>query len=155
MGKSSIFTAYPQLNYMDKYSKQVAKRLFMKYPQWLPYAAVGHWQDADYLEVAIPAPVRPRERDLLISTYDERITIHFDWYHAHFGGWSGMPPQVAFAEAIYFLERILREEVVAVGIVQDGPGLGWGLFARTAIPTPPPGTTFYIRSWRGTFDTNL
>lgn len=154
MGRS-IFTAYPQLQSIDKYSKQIAARLFRKYPQWLPYASVVQGEDSVHLEVAVPAPVRPRERDLLISTYDEQITIHFDRCHAHFGGWSGIPPQVAFAEAVYFLERILREEVVAVGIVQDGPGLGWGLLARTAIPTPPPGTTFYIRSWRGTFDTNL
>lgn len=81
MGRS-LFIAYPQLQSIDKYSKQIAKRLFRKYPQWLPYASVVQGEDSVHLEVAVPAPVRPRERDLLISTGAEQITIHFDRCHA-------------------------------------------------------------------------
>jgi hypothetical protein len=144
----SLFTAYPDLKYVNTFSKHVAGALFKIYPQWLPYAVARSNEYENWLEVHIPAPVLSYQTGLIISTADERITIYFDPYHAHFGEWEGITVRDASTAALSFIQAILEEKVVVVK--KEAGGITW--LAPEDIAALPLGDIVFSRSWRGTFD---
>jgi hypothetical protein len=153
--KKTLYRAYPHLRPISNYSYQVAKRLFQVYPQWLPCATAETFDNETYLVITVAAPVSASEHDLLITTNRERVTVHFERCHAHFGGWQGSVLDDDVRAAIAFLEAIFREEYVAVGRIQDVPSLGKGFYQYTSLPAALPGEQLYVRSWHGRYNTIL
>lgn len=153
---NQLFKSYPHLKRMGKYSKQVAKLLFQQYPLWFPFSEVQHDDHDDYyFVVKINAPVNPSDMDLVFETRGERITVHFDRFHAHFGGWTGMTYKDAFDDAMIYLEKLFKEEYF-VGIKMDEQGLvtGRGL-TKEKLDSIDPNLLTYTRSWLGTYDRTI
>lgn len=145
-----FFETYPHLEGLDNFSKFVALKLFLSFPQWVSYASVS--QRDQSLVVRVPAPVHPVERDLVIFTDGSRITVCFDWFHAHFYQYGQKTRLDQFTDAKHFIDAILKEEIV-VGIkMQAGYWAGSVSYTPEMLKTIEPGEINYTRSWLGTFD---
>ena len=148
-----ILKSYPHLDELNNYSLQVMSLVIKAYPSWGGYAQVGEFKGEKYLEIKIPTPYKPTERDLMITTPNNDLTIYFDWYHAHFGR-RFTTPKEAFERAHIFIERILQENFIAAIKMVDGTLAGSGWYTPSTLHEIKEGEVSYTRSWRGTYNRN-
>jgi hypothetical protein len=149
--RRKILKTYPHLEELDNYALKIMELLMKTYPSWAALAQVGAYKDEKYLEVNVPAPFEPTLRDLIITTSDDDLTVHFDWYHAHFGRWYKTPSE-AFDQACIFIDRILREDFI-VGIKKvGGKWVSSGGYTPDMLHEIKAGEISYTRSWKGTYN---
>jgi hypothetical protein len=107
------------------------------------------FKNKPHLVVRVPAPYRPSERDLIIST-ESLLIVHFDWSHTHFDYWE--TPEEVFEHARMFINDILNEKLI-VGIkTLDGKPISSRILLAEALDEIQAGAVSYIRSWRGTYN---
>jgi hypothetical protein len=149
-----LFIEFPELKQLDKFSKKVAQRIFNTHRDWLLHSKVQDYKEDRFLEIHLHSPIRPTERDLIISTQDGRITVHFDWYHAHFAMYENIDFDDMFQSAMQFVNAIFHEEViVGIQMIDRQLSSAVALTPQTSQRDLPFQVT-YIRSWLGTYDEN-
>jgi hypothetical protein len=146
-----ILKSYPHLDELNNYSLKVLDLVIKTYPSWGGFAQVGEFKGEKYLEIKIPAPYQPTERDLMITTWNDDLTISFDWFHAHYGRWFKTPKE-AFEKAHIFIERILQEDFIVAIKMVDGSWAGSKGYTPSILHEIKEGEVSYIRSWRGTYN---
>lgn len=147
-----LFIEHPELKQLDKFSKKIAQLIYQQRREWLLHSRVSEYEGETFLEIRLHSPVRPTERDLLISTYRERITVHFDWYHAHFARHGEETMNEIFSQAMQFIQAVFNEEII-VGIrMVDGEWKGSTSFTPQMLSQELSLPVTYTRSWLGTFD---
>ncbi len=140
---------------MNAFSTDTAKEIFASYPEWKAYARQEKDEDGSaYLFIEIPAP-QPADTDhgLTISTYDNEITVSFDFYHSHFDSWRDRGQAYGEYAALPFVQELLSE-TTAVASWWDGErwcgsrpvSQGEGL----TMSHIQPFTRIRVRSWNGT-----
>lgn len=107
-----LFVEHPELKQLDKVSKKIAHLIFQKHREWLFHSRVSQYEGEVFLEVQLHSPVRPTERDLIISTYGKRITVHFDWYHDHFAIYREETINEIFLQAAQFIQAIFKRRLL-------------------------------------------
>ena len=148
-----ILKSYPHLNELNNYSLKVIDLVTKAYPSWGVYAQVGEFKGEKYLEIKIPAPYKPTERDLVITTWSDDLTVYFDCYHAHFGRFYKTPKE-AFEQAHIFIERILQEDFIAAIKMVDGRWTNAMGYTPSTLNEIKEGELSYTRSWCGTYNRN-
>jgi hypothetical protein len=143
---------------LDKFSQQVAERLFSRHPEWKGREELERSKDgAGFFSLKIAAPAMAKtEHGLLVLTKDEELTVGFDAYHAHFSEEPTVGDGYVFGVeyGLKFIDQILAEEIVAVSWWQDERWLG---SAQMKAGEKPQSSSVHqganrirIRSWCGT-----
>ncbi len=149
-----FFETYPHLEGIDGFSVKAAKILFSIFPQWEGYAIAEAFNSQTYLAIKVPAPVRPTDHDLAINTAGDRITVYFDWYHAHFYENERNSLRDACYQAKEFVDLILDDKVIVVYKFKGGNWTTVMWIRPDMFDTLPLDKVTYTRSWRGTYDRN-
>jgi hypothetical protein len=125
------------------------------FPEWARYATEETWKGSEpYLVVTVPAPggagtILP----LRISTWDEEITVDFDYYHTHFERWSPNPGDSKYESALIYVRELLAENIAVASWWQDSHCRACSQFEPGTPPSPPVKVAYTrvrIRSWNGT-----
>lgn len=144
-----VLGAYPELQQLDKYSAQVAQKIYRYRPQWIPLIEM----DETIFRIKLEAPDHSIgiNTELIISTQDHRLTVFFDWHHAHFDQFERKSSNKEFARAMAFVEDILNEKLVIVVKMDERQyGLSRLVTPEELGQIDPAGVT-YTFSWRGTY----
>ncbi len=149
-----IYTEHPELKRLDKYSKKIAQKVYNMHPEWLLHSRVESHDDECFLAIYLQAPIHSSERDMIILTYGQKITVHFDLYHGHFGVFQETTIDEAFQEAVTFIEGIFREDIIVAIKMENGTWKGSSLLLATDVDTVQPSEVTYTRSWLGTYKQN-
>ncbi len=97
---------------MNNFSTSAAAEIFASYPEWRTYAREETHEGTTYLVVEVPAPsVANVEHGLRIDTYNDEITVCFDFLHYHFYTWNVPEPGFESEAALPFVQGILSESV--------------------------------------------
>ena len=143
---------------LDSFSRDVAVRLFSKYPQWRAFATVEPSTQGDcFLSVTVPAPAEADvEHGLVVSTEDGVVTVGFDYFHTHFYPAVGDGDQFGTDYALHFIDEVLSEQVAAISwwkgdALQSFSTRKGGV---NAMPEDLVGSfdRERIRSWKGTLN---
>jgi hypothetical protein len=144
-----------EIERLDEFSRQVARVLFAKYPDWRAYAKVERAESgAGYLSVEVPAPASAAAaHGLWISTEAEVVTVGFDWFHTHFYAGVGDGERFGTDYAFHFIEEILSESVAAISWWQDDQCTTYSTRRNGTNAMPDdligPHNRVRIRSWNG------
>ena len=125
------------------------------FPEWARYAAEETWKGSEpYLVVTVPAPGGASTTlPLRITTWDEEVTVYFDYYHTFFERWNPNPGDSKDQSALIYVREFLAEKIAVVSWWQDSH---WKVSSQFEPGTPlsPPIKVAYtrvrIRSWKGT-----
>lgn len=86
----------------------------------------------------------------LSSEEEERLTVGFDEYHCHFGGFSEDTPEKDAAEAAFFVQKLRNNELLLVVWYQNGNYVGSQPIEPHDKPQPLESElqqTFQIKKW--------
>ncbi|WP_309707273.1 hypothetical protein [Armatimonas sp.] len=93
---------------LGDYSKRFLAVLLDAFPEFKEHIAEG--QDEGCFEVKFFAPSNVVFRVGTESLIADRITISFDLYHCHSGGWDGSIDEKDFEDAIQYIRRLICGE---------------------------------------------
>lgn len=70
---------------LDDFSREVAERLFVRYPEWRALASTEQREDGSgYLHVEVAAPAEASAaHGLSVITPDGEVIVGFDYSHVH------------------------------------------------------------------------
>ena len=117
------------------------------------------WKNSDtYLVVTVPVNGDTKETlPLRISTWDEEITVDFDYYHAHFDRWDPEPGDSRHQSALLYVRELIAEHIAAASWWQD-EHLRLAAQWEPGTPLEPKFKIAYtrirVRSWRGTLNSD-
>ncbi len=143
---------------LDPFSREMANRLFAKYPDWRRFARAEKAENGTaYLSVTVPAPAEAHaDHDLTITTSGAKVTIGFDYYHCHFHAAVGDGEHFGADYAFHFIDRLLNERIAVISWWQ---GNEWRAFSirEGGVNVMPddlvgPSDRQRIRSWRGSLN---
>ena len=149
------------LERLNDHSRQFAKQLFRRWPEWIRYAKFDPYEDFEQeaLLVEVPRPVEGSEFGLFITTSEWEISVGFgESFHTRFGTSGESAEGDFFAEALQFIEDFVEERLVLATAYQDREWLGaWKIDLRRESLEElevEEGVEVKVRSWRGTHDRN-
>jgi hypothetical protein len=130
------------------------------FPDWECFAAKETWKGSDpYLVVTVPPPPEAKtELPLRISTWDEEVTVDFDYYHTHFDRWNPDDGDDRHNSALLYVRAILEEKIAAASWWQDDkckicsqlePGDSLAPWLKISY------SKVRVRSWRGTHNADM
>lgn len=139
---------------MTPFSCRIRKEVLAAYPEWECYSSQERWKESDpYFVVQVPAPEGAATTlPLRISTWDEEVTIDFDYYHTHFERWHPEPGDSRHESALLYMRDLLAERIAVASwwqeehckvCAQHEPG------ATLAPPFKVNFTRVRVRSWQG------
>ena len=100
---------------MSPFSARIREEILATFPEWVVFVAEETYKGSEpYLIVTVPPPQEARtDLPLRISTWDEEITVDFDYYHTHFDRWRPGKDDDKNNSAQLFVQSILEEKVAA------------------------------------------
>jgi len=124
------------------------------YPEWKPMAAYETYKGSEpYLVVTVPAPIEADARiPLRISTWDDEITVDFDYYHSHFDRWHPEAGDTSNESARLYVEALLSEQLAVASWWQGELCKVCAQHERGAalkVPFAVSYTRVRVRSWNG------
>ena len=145
----------------------IAEALFLAFPEWRQHIHneifehfKGEWKECLYVKVSCPTPSKWLEEEdncLILYTSSNESTVMWDRFHTHFS----LDDEDAFEiiqenviQAIEFLKRLIGEEVCIAISMKDDKWRGSQSVLPGETPEFPVGSDFYIRSWKGTYDSH-
>jgi hypothetical protein len=137
---------------LNTFSAQFVERLRLAHPEWQAFGRESEFE-VGAVEYRVPRP-HGGEPPLVICTVGDEVTVEFDRVHKHFG-WSDVPDEKAYDEALAFIDDILAERVV-IGVVMDADRwVSSFLLEPGEWPEKQPHELSYLRSWLGTYDEQI
>ena len=139
---------------VSPFSSRIRAEILAEFPEWVTYSGEEQWKGSEsYFVVQIPAPeAAATTLPLRISTWNEEITVDFDYYHTHFERWKPEPGDSRHESASLYVRELLAEHIAVASwwqethcklCAQQQPG----------APLTPPFNIAYtrvrVRSWRG------
>lgn len=150
---------------LNDHSRQFAKLLFARWPEWIRYARFDPYEDfeKEALLVEVPRPVDGSSHGLYITTSEWEISVGYgENFHTRFGTSGAAEEGDAAAakdfyhQAIAFISDFVDEHCVLATAYQDREWLGaWKIDLRHESLDDlevEPGVLVRIRSWNGTHD---
>jgi hypothetical protein len=140
---------------MSPFSLRIREEVLISFPEWAPYVAEETWKNSPpYLVVTVPPPTdADTEQPLRISTWDEEVTVDFDYYHAHFDRWTAKPGDTRHQSALMYVQDLLAERLAVASWWQDS-------HCKVCAQMQPGGSLkpsinigynrIRVRSWNGT-----
>lgn len=153
---------------LNDHSRQFAKLLFARWPQWIQFARFDPYEDfeKEALLVEVPRPVDGSSHGLYITTSEWEVSVGYgENFHTRFGT-SGAAEGEArtgggdfYEQAIAFIADFVEEHCVLATAYQDREWLGaWKIDLRRETLDElevEPGVLVRIRSWNGTHDREI
>lgn len=144
---------------MSPFSIRIRNEVLASFPEWESYALEESWKNsAPYFVVTVPVNGETTETlPLRISTWDEEITVDFDYYHTHFERWNPEPGDSRHQSALLYVRELLAEHIAAASWWQ-GDQFRIASQWEPGTPLEPKFKVAYtrvrVRSWRGTLDSD-
>lgn len=140
---------------MSPFSLQVRSEILSSFPDWAGFVGEETYNGSQpYLVVTVPAPPEADTHlPLRISTWDEEVTVDFDYYHAHFDRWKAEDDDGTHSAAQLYVNAILSESIL---VASWWKGDAWVLSAQIeeGSPVAPFADVKFskvrVRSWKGT-----
>jgi hypothetical protein len=149
---------------LNEFSREIANKLFERFPDWRHYARVDKNETRDeggilYVEI----PVRPESNlngPLYILTANEEVVVGFDVDHNYFENFGeSRNNDSAIQKVLDFIVDILEERVVAVSWWAGSALRGATMIPYSSKPEPSEHIHSFdrvrIRSWKGTYDRDI
>ena len=139
---------------MSPYSVRIREEVLAAFPAWAAFAVEDTYQGSKpYLVVTVPAPPEAKtDLPLRISTWDDELTIDFDYYHTHFDRWNPEQDDDRHKSALLFVKAILEERISAASWWQE-EACKLCSQLEPGAPLQPPFNVSYskvrVRSWLG------
>ena len=101
---------------MSPFSLRIREEILSTFPEWSKFAVEETYKGSEpYLVVTVPAPPEANtELPLRISTWDEEVTVDFDYYHTHFEKWRPEGDDDRHRSGQLYVKSLLNEEIAAV-----------------------------------------
>ena len=144
---------------MSPFSLQVREEILSRFPEWVDFAVYETYNDSEpYLVVTVPAPLEANTTlPLRISTWDEEITVDFDYYHTHFDRWKPEEGDDRHRSAQLYVIALL-EENIAVASWWQGEACKVCSQLEPGDPLVPRLDISYsrvrVRSWKGSHNSD-
>jgi len=145
---------------MNEFSQRIAREIFASHPEWEALAASETWKGSDpFLVVTVPAPVKANTHlPLRISTWDDEVTVDFDYYHTHFSKWTPEEGDGPHDAALLYVRDLLNEKVAVVSWWQGDLCKACAQYVPGSELKPSfniSWTAARVRSWQGNFNANV
>jgi len=106
---------------MSPFSCRIRNEIVVSYPFWEQYAVEETYKGSEpYLVITVPVP---KEADtglpLRIITWDDEITIDFDYYHTHFDRWYPEPNDNRQNSGLLYVQELIEEKFAVASWWQD------------------------------------
>ena len=144
---------------LNAFSREVAERLFERFPEWRPYARVEeNGDETGILYVEIPPPSGANlANPLHIVTANDEVEVGFDCYHNLFELLVDTGETVQ--QAVDFILDILEERVVSVSW-WSGTSVRESRCEKSGVQPEDsehvqPYNLVRIRSWKGRYDQDV
>jgi hypothetical protein len=142
---------------MTPFSTRIREEILAAYPDWLAFAAWDTYKGSEpYLVVTVPPPQEAKtDHPLRISTWDDEVTVDFDYYHTHFDRWNPEEGDNQNTSALAYVNALLGEAVAVASWWQDGHCKVCAQVEPEASIKPPFDVAYSrvrIRSWRGSLN---
>jgi hypothetical protein len=139
---------------MTPFSVRLREQILASFPEWDAYARDERWQEGEtYVVVIVPAPgAAAAALPLRISTYDDEITVDFDYYHSHFERWNAEPGDSRHQSALIYVRDLMAERVIVGSWWQGSHCKVCAQLVPGAALTPPMNVAYThvrVRSWNG------
>lgn len=145
---------------MTEFSHKIGDEIFASRPEWEAFATYETYKNSEpYLVVTIPAPAEANTHlPLRISTWDDEVTVDFDYYHTHFDRWAPKEGDGRQEAAQIYVEELLAEKFAVVSWWQGEscricsqyvPG------TELKISFNIPWSNARVRSWKGSFNADI
>jgi hypothetical protein len=98
---------------MSPFSSQIREEILATFPEWEPFVTSETYKGSQsYMVVTVPPPLEAKaEHPLRISTWDEEVTIDFDYYHTHFDRWNPEEGDDRTKSALLYTKAVLEEQI--------------------------------------------
>jgi hypothetical protein len=131
---------------LTDYSSRFLAVLLRAFPEFGENVAAGPEPGCFTIEFAAPSgsPFRVATEDF------DRITVGFDAYHLHFGGWAESVDAEDFDNAVGYIRRLMSGECLVAVWSRAGAYAGSVAFARGETPQPwgsGEGLAVAIKGW--------
>jgi hypothetical protein len=145
---------------MDEFSQRTAREIFASFPEWEALSTCQTWKGSEpFLVVTIPPPAEANtDLPLRISTWDEEVTVDFDYYHTHFNKWMPEEGDGRHDAALLYVRDLLEEKMAVVSWWQDDLCKSCGQYVPGAELKPTFNihwTAARVRSWKGSVNADI
>lgn len=131
---------------LNDYSSRFLAVLLQAFPEFGEQVVAG--PEAGCFKVEFPAP---SGSTFWVATEDfDRVTVGFDAYHIHFGGWAESVDAEDFDNAVGYIRRLISGECLVAVWSRAGSYAGSVSFARGETPQPwksGDGLAVAIKGW--------
>lgn len=139
---------------MSPFSSRIRDEILAAFPEWKVFATSETYNGSPpYLVVTVPAPPEARtDLPLRISTWDEEVTVDFDYYHTHFDRWNPLDGDDRNKSAFIYVKAILDEQIAAASWWQGDHCKVCSQIEPGASLNPSFNIAYSkvrVRSWRG------
>ena len=135
---------------LDEYSVNFSKMLYSIFPRFKQYEEIKEYDEYSEAYLLIEVQSSSNSENILwISTYDEEITVGFDWYHTHFG-YSEIDED-DFKLAIDLIKEIVEEKMAIAVIKKKDSWIRSYIIKNNELPEINKDETIEIKSWNGTY----
>ncbi len=132
---------------LNDYSSRFLAVLLRTFPEFGEKVVAG--SDAGCFKVEFMAP---SGSTFWVATEEfDRVTVGFDAYHLHFGGWAESVEAEDFDNAVDYIRRLMSGEYLVAVWSRDGAVAGSVSFPRGETPQPwgsGEGLSVAIKGWR-------
>ncbi len=147
---------------LNDHSRLFAQQLFREFPEWLCHARYDPYEDfeKEALLVEVPRPVGDGRHGLFITTSEWEVAVGFgENFHTRFGVSGDDEPEDFRQRALAFIRDFVAERLVLVTAHEGEQWLGAWIERpeqpKLTVADLAQGESLRIRSWRGTWDSNL
>ena len=142
---------------MSPFSLRVKDEVIASFPEWQTFAKEETYKGSSpYLVITVPPPTAANtELPLRISTWDDEVTVDFDYYHAHFDRWNPQAQDNRHTSALLYVQSLLNEQVAVASWWQSDLCKMASQFDAGSSLQPSLKIAYSrvrVRSWRGSLN---
>lgn len=139
---------------MSPFSARIREEVWASFPEWQPFSSEERWRGSEpYFVVTVSAPSEANTAlPFRLSTWDEEITVDFDYYHTHFERWNPEPGDSRHQAALLYVRDLLSERVAVASWWQGRHCKVCGQLEPGESLAPPFNVRYTrarVRSWHG------
>ncbi|WP_255989659.1 hypothetical protein [Chitinolyticbacter albus] len=139
---------------MSPFSIRIREEVLATFPEWSAFAVEQAFKGSGpYLVVTVPAPPEAKsDHPLRISTWDDEVTVEFDYYHTHFDRWNPVEGDNRHTSALFYVKSVLDEKVAVASWWQEEACKVCSQLEPGESLKPPLDVVYSrvrVRSWRG------
>jgi hypothetical protein len=140
---------------MSPFSARVSAEVLADFPEWQLASRLETYKGSDEYFVVELQPPNAKSLPLRVSTWDDEVTVDFDYYHAHFERWRPEPGDNRYMAGLLYVTDIMGDRLGAASWWQDEHCKMCAAYEPGAPLAPRLSIAFTrvrVRSWTGVLD---